>query len=133
VRVARWRWRKETIRDLPSLRALASEDLLATVLRLSFDMEVDLRERDEIERILDDLGGNEARQGRIGILDPDRSGIRIRIDSVTGPFPTNLPAVLQTAVESLHAIASASDPDIARRARIALYKLSTLTQARSPR
>jgi hypothetical protein len=103
------------------------------VLRLSFDIEVDLRERDEIERILDDLAGNEARHGRAGVLDPDRAGIRIRITSVTGAFPPNLPPVLQAVVDSLQGTATGVDPDAARRARIALYKLSTLTQPRSSR
>ena len=131
--VARWRWRDETIRDLPALRALASEDLHSTVLRLSFDIEVDLRERDEIDRILDDLAGNEARHGRAGVLDADRAGIRIRITSVTGAFPPNLPPVLQAVVDSLQGIATGVDPDAARRARIALYKLSTLAQPRSSR
>jgi DNA repair exonuclease SbcCD nuclease subunit len=129
--VARWRWRDETIRNLPVLRALAAEDLHSTVLRLSFDIEVDLRERDEIERLLDDLAGNEARHGRAGVLDADRAGIRIT--SVSGAFPANLPPVLQTVVDSLHGIATGVDPDGARRARIALYKLSTLTQPRSSR
>jgi DNA repair exonuclease SbcCD nuclease subunit len=131
--VARWRWRDETIRDLPALRALASEDLHSTVLRLSFDIEVDLRERDEIERILDDLEGNEARHGRAGVLDADRTGIRIWITSVTGAFPPNLPPVLQAVVDSLQEIAMGVDPAAARRARIALYKLSTLAQPRSSR
>lgn len=129
--VARWRWRDETIRDLPALRALASEDLHSTVLRLSFDIEVDLRGRDEIERILDDLAGNEARHGRAGVLDADRAGIRIQITSVIGAFPPNLPPVLQAVVDNLQGIATGVDPDAARRARIALYKLSTLAQARS--
>jgi DNA repair exonuclease SbcCD nuclease subunit len=131
--VARWRWRDETIRDLGTLRALAAEDLHATVLRLAFDIEVDLRERDEIERMLDDLAGNEARHGRAGILDADRAGISIRMTSVTDAFPHNLPPVLQTVVASLQGIAAGGDPDAARRARIALYKLSTLTQPRSSR
>ena len=131
--VARWRWRDEAIRELPALRALAAEDLQSTVLRLSFDIEVDLRERDEIERILDDLAGNEARHGRAGVLDADRAGIRIRITAVTGAFPPNLPPVLQAVVDSLQGIATDVDPDAARRARIALYKLSTLAQPRSSR
>jgi DNA repair exonuclease SbcCD nuclease subunit len=131
--VARWRWRHEAIRDLATLRALAAEDLRATVLRLAFDIDADLRERDEIGRILDDLGGNEARHGRAGVLDVDRAGIRIRVGSVEGAFPPDLPAVLQNVVTNLQAIDASGDPDAARRARIALYKLSTLTQPRSPR
>ena len=131
--VARWRWREEVVRDLAALRALAAEDLHSTVLRLSFDLEVDLRERDEVERIVDDLAGNEAKHARAGVLDADRTGIRIRITSVTEAFPPNLPPVLQTAVANLQAFAAGADPDAARRARIALYKLSTLAPPRSAR
>lgn len=131
--VARWRWRDETIRDIGSLRAIAAEDLHATVLRLAFDLEVDLRDRDEIERIIDELAGNEARHGRAGILDVDRAGIRIRITSVASGFPPNLPPVLQTVVDNLQGLAAGADADGARRARLALYKLSTLTQPRTSR
>jgi DNA repair exonuclease SbcCD nuclease subunit len=133
VPVARWTWRDETIRGLPSLQALAAEDLHATVLRLAFDLEVDLRERDEIERILDELAGNDARPGRAGVLDANRSGIRLGIKSVSATFPDDLPVVLRTVVESLRGTAEGDDPVTARRARIALYKLSTLTQPRGSR
>jgi DNA repair exonuclease SbcCD nuclease subunit len=131
VPVARWRWRQETIRSLAVLRALAAEDLRSTVLRLFFDLEVDLRERDEVERILGELAGNEAKHGRAGILDADCAGLRIRVAAAAADFAPSLPPVLQTAVRSLQEVASGSDPDRARRARIALYKLSVLTQSRS--
>lgn len=133
LQVARWRWRHETIRDIGTLRAVAAEELHATVLRLAFDLEVDLRDRDDVERILELLAGNEARPGRAGILDADRAGIRIRIASVANAFPANLPPVLQTVVEKLRGIAASADPDSARRAGIALGKLSALTQERSSR
>jgi DNA repair exonuclease SbcCD nuclease subunit len=131
--VARWRWRNETIRDMDALRTLASQDLHATVLRLGFDLEVDLKERDEIENIVDDLAGNEARHGRAGVFDVDMTGIRIRITAVADAFPPNLPPVLQTVVAKLQDISAGTDPDSARRARVALYKLSTLTRPRSTR
>lgn len=128
--VARWRWREETIRDLPTLRALATEDLRSTVLRLTFDLDVDLRERDEVQQILDGLVGNEAKHGRAGVIDADGAGIRIRVTSLAGAFPANLPPVLQTAINHLQVLADSTEPTTARRARIALYKLSTLTQPR---
>lgn len=131
--VARWRWREETIRDLPSLRSLASEDLRTTVLRLRFDLDVDLREREEVEGIIADLTGNEAKHGRAGVVDSNAEGVRINIGSVTNAFPPSLPPVLQTAVAKLQAIAAGTDPDAARRASVALYKLSALTQPRSVR
>jgi DNA repair exonuclease SbcCD nuclease subunit len=126
--VARWRWRKETIRDLPSLRALATEDLRSTVLRLTFDLDVDLRERDEIQQILDDLVGNDAKHGRAGVVDVDGAGIRIRIGSLAGTFPSDLSPVLQTAITNLQALAGSSEPATARHAQIALHKLLMLTQ-----
>ena len=131
--VARWRWRDEMICDLSALRALAAENLRSTVLRLSFDLEVDLHERDEIERVIDDLAGNDARHGRAGVVDADRTGIRIRTSSLRGMFPPGLSSVLMTVVEHLQGIAVADDPTAARRAGIALFKLSTLTQPRSSR
>jgi DNA repair exonuclease SbcCD nuclease subunit len=133
VPVARWKWRDETIRDIGALRTIGAEDLHATVLRITFDLEIDLRGRDEIERILDELAGNEARHGRAGILDADRAGIRIQTSSVAGAFPPDLPPVLQTVVNNLQGVVAGGDPDKARRARIALYKLSILTQPRNSR
>jgi len=131
--VARWRWREENIRDLPSLRALASEDLRSTVLRLTFDIDVDLRDRDEVQQILDDLIGTEAKHGRAGVVESDTAGVRIQITSLAGAFPPDLPPVLRTAVDSLQALARSTEPATARHARIALYKLSTLTQPRGSR
>ncbi|MCX5747958.1 MAG: DNA repair exonuclease [Proteobacteria bacterium] len=128
--VARWRWRDEMIRDLTALRALASEDLRSTVLRLAFDLEVDLKERDEVQKILEDLIGTDAKPGRAGVISSDVAGIRIRITSVADAFPPDLPPVLQTAIEHLQRLAAGTEIELARRARLALYKLSTLTQPR---
>jgi hypothetical protein len=133
VPVARWRWRDEAIRDLATLRALAAEDLRQTVLRLAFDLEVDLRERDEIEEILGRFAGNSARGGCVGVLDADPAGIRIRTTSVAGAFPPGLSPVLEAAVTRLQALASGPDGASARRAQIALYQLSTLIRPRSER
>lgn len=131
--VARWRWREEVIRDLVTLRALATEDLRSTVLRLAFDLDVDLRERDEVQQILDGLIGNDAKHGKAGVVDADDAGIRIRVTSLAGAFPANLPPVLQTAISQLQTLAESTEAATARRARIALYKLSTLTQPRGSR
>ena len=131
--VARWRWRAETIGDLPTLRALAAEDLRSTVLRLSFDLEVDLREHVEVERILGDLAGNEAKHGRVGVLDIDQAGLRIRTISVADAFPPDLTPVLQTTVDRLQELSNGADPDEARHAKTALSKLHMLIQPRSMR
>jgi DNA repair exonuclease SbcCD nuclease subunit len=133
VPVAHWTWRDKTIHDLATLRSLVHDDLDTTVLRLAFDIDVDLRDRDEIEQILGDLAGNEARHGRAGILEADRTGIRIDVSSASDAFPQDLSPVLLGAVDDLRRRADGGDPDVARRARIALYKLSTLTRVRSVR
>ena len=67
--VARWRWRDVTILRPTDVTRAWSRGLELDVLRLSFDIEVDLRERDEVERILGDLAGNDAKQERAGVLD----------------------------------------------------------------
>lgn len=131
VPVARWRWRAEVIGDLSALRSLAAEDLGSTVLRLAFDVEVSLSERDEIEKVLADLAGNDAKHGRAGVLDVQRGGIRIRVGAVAEQLPPDLPATLQTTAEKLSALASGADPIVARRAQLALYKLTTLIRPRS--
>jgi DNA repair exonuclease SbcCD nuclease subunit len=131
VRVARWRWHAAIIRDLASLQALAAEDLRTTVLRIAFDLEIDLRERDEIEAILATFAGDNARAGTVGVLDADRSGIRVRVGSLAQAFPPNLSPVLQAVVTRLQGLASGEDGPATRRARLALYQLSTLTQPRS--
>src|SRR5207247_5766541 len=41
LKVGRWTWRDESVTSLESLRRLASEDLLTTVLRLRLDMRPD--------------------------------------------------------------------------------------------
>lgn len=124
-RVGRWTWREETVTDLATLRQLGGENLERCVLRLVLDLEVGMREYDEVESILEKLGGTEAAHGRAGILEVDRSRLRMAAGGAE-EFPPNLPPVLEAAVERLRAREASPEGrerDVARRALFHLYKL----------
>ncbi len=127
-RVGRWLWREETACDLAELRRLKNEDLGHTVLRLTLEMSVTLAGYDEVHRILAELGGTDATHGRAGILQVDRT--RLRIGGATADdFPEDLPGVLRAAVDRLAEIESGDadtrQKEVARRALFHLYKLVT--------
>lgn len=46
--VARWTWREVTVQSLDELRAVASENLQSTVVRLKLDLTVTVREHEEV-------------------------------------------------------------------------------------
>jgi DNA repair exonuclease SbcCD nuclease subunit len=65
-RVARWTWREVIVCSMVELRALATEDLVSTVLRLKLDLAISLGELKEVEGILSSLRGTEATSARTG-------------------------------------------------------------------
>jgi DNA repair exonuclease SbcCD nuclease subunit len=120
--VARWRWRSEVIRSLDALRALVADATLrTTVLELTFDLHVSPMDYDEAERLVDELKGNEAKHGRAGVLVVDRDGLVLDTADIESVF-AELPSVLQATARALKA-AEATDPEVARRALIHLYRL----------
>ncbi len=122
-KVGRWTWRQETARDLAALRALRDgEDLSQTVLRLTVDMEVPLADFEQVQRILGELKGTEAAQGRAGVLRADVSGLRIDTTGVENLFE-GLPASLRAAAAKLEAQADGEQGEVARRALWNLYRL----------
>lgn len=125
-RVGRWEWRRETVHDVEELRRLRREDLGHTVLHLALQMDVTLSGYDEVERLLEELGGTDATHGRAGILQVDRTNLRIEGGS-SGDFPEDLPNVLRAAVDRLTAMdaedADTRQKEVARRALFHLYKL----------
>ncbi len=122
-RVGRWDWRQETVRDLTALRALRDgQDLSQTVLRLTVDMEVPLAEFEQVQRILDELRGTEAAQGRAGVLRADLSGLKIDTEGVESLFD-GLPAPLKVAAAKLKAETEGEHGEVARRALWNLYRL----------
>ena len=121
-RVATWIWREETCRSVAALRELSLDDSLRkTVLRLRIDMDVSLKEFDEVERLLTELGGSLSAHPRVGVMEADRGGLRLA-DAGLGDFPEDLPEVLSSAVERLQEHA-AQDPEKSARALHHLYQL----------
>ena len=122
-KVGRWAWRQESVDSLAALRALREDPNLGqTVLRLTVDMELPLAEFEQVQRILDELKGTEAAQGRVGVLRADVSGLRIDTEGVEGLFE-DLPAPLKVAAAKLKVQADGEHGEVARRALWNLYKL----------
>jgi DNA repair exonuclease SbcCD nuclease subunit len=124
-RVAYWTWRTETLRDLPSLRALRDEtELRRTVLRLILELYATPAEYAEVEAILDELAGTAASRGRVGVMQLDREGLLLDTREVEQVFE-DLPAVVRAAVRRLkEEEAEGPNPEVARRALYHLYRLS---------
>ena len=123
VRVGRWTWRQEIVRDLAALRGLRDgRDLSQTVLRLTVDMKVPLAEYEEARRLLAELKGTEAARGRVGVLREDVTGLVIDATGSETHFD-DLPAPLQAAAAKLKAQADGEEGELARRALWNLYRL----------
>lgn len=122
-KVAHWSWRQETVRDPTSLRALLeTPELKRAVLRLSVEMTIPVAELDDVEQTLSDLKGSEAAQGRVGILQLERDGLRLDTGDIEAAFG-ELPEVMQAAVRRLKARESEGDPALAQRALYHLYRV----------
>jgi DNA repair exonuclease SbcCD nuclease subunit len=124
-RVGQWIWEEREIRDLPALRSLRDRsDLQQVVLRLRLDLRLPAPDYEEAVRLLDDLEGTSAKQGRVGVLDLDRLGLTLDASSIDA-YCTELPHVLQAAVRKLKD--AALQPEcraVAERALVHLYRLS---------
>lgn len=124
-RVARWTWEEKQVSTLAELKELARRtDLADRVLRLRVEMKATAPEYDEAERLLEDLEGTTARQGRVGVLDLDRQGLELDAGSIDA-YCTDLSDVLKSAVKRLKA--AAEDPEkrwTAERALFHLYRAS---------
>ncbi len=122
-KVGRWAWRQETVEDLTALRTLRDgQDLAQTVLRLTVDMDVPLVEFEEVQRILGELKGTEAAQGRVGVLRTDISGLKVTTEDVDVLFD-DLPGPLKAAAAKLKAQTEGEHSEVARRALWNLYRL----------
>jgi DNA repair exonuclease SbcCD nuclease subunit len=125
VRVGHWTWEEHEIRDLRGLRELRDRaDLPETVVRLRLDLRLPAPEYEEAVRLLDDLEGTSAKQGRVGVLDLDRLGLALDASTIDA-YCTELSGVLQAAVHKLKA--ATLQPErraVAERALVHLYRLS---------
>ena len=121
--VGRWTWRQETVQDLAALRALRDvQELRQTVLRLTVDLEVPLPEYEEVQRILAELKGTDATQGRVGVLLTDTSGLKMDTTDALSLFH-GLPESLRATADKLQAATAGEDGELARRALWNLYRL----------
>jgi hypothetical protein len=125
--VGSWKWMDVPCRDMNALRRLMlTQDLHRRVLRLHLNMEVDLEEKVEVDRIVKKLEGSDAAHALAGVLLLNRTGLRLRGGS-GGAFPDDLPPVLRDTVARLDQIIEEStveaEVDRARRALAHLYKM----------
>ena len=118
--VGRWTWDRMTIESLDQLRTLRErDDLDQTVLRLKLALEVSVVDMDEVEAILDKLGGTQATHGKVGVLEVDRTDLRQL--PPTPDIAKHLPEIFQKAIDRISA--SAADEEVRNRAILQLYQL----------
>jgi DNA repair exonuclease SbcCD nuclease subunit len=130
--VARWRWRTEQCTSLAQLDALRREDLKDCVLRLALEMEVSIAERARVDEILQELQGNEAVCGKVGVLQADSAGLRVNVRDASD-FDGDLPDVLKSVVTRLQAQAAEADGEVARQAMVLLHQtLRRIHLSRAP-
>ncbi len=116
-----WSWREEVCRTMDELRRLKAEpNLRKTVLRLVLEMELPMKEYDEAERILTELGGSMASTPMVGVLEVERGGLRIASDAPID-FETEMP-VLEPIVALLREHGQVR-PEVVDRALHHLYRL----------
>jgi DNA repair exonuclease SbcCD nuclease subunit len=126
LKVGRWTWRDESVTSLESLRRLASEDLLTTVLRLRLDMTVSVVDEKALDQLTRQLKGDDANSGRAGAFVLDRSGLRVEVGNVDD-LMQDAPETLSIVAGKLTAAAAVDDE--AQRAVQILYRL--MSEARS--
>jgi DNA repair exonuclease SbcCD nuclease subunit len=127
--VNRWHWRTEQCTSLAQLEALRHEDLKDCVLRLSLQMEVSITERARVEDILQELRGNEAVCGKVGVMHVDTTGLTVNVRD-TRDFDGALPDVLKSVIARLQAQADEPDGAVARQAMVLLHStLRRMNQA----
>lgn len=126
LKVGRWTWRDEIVTSLESLRRLASEDLLTTVLRLRLDMAVSVADEKAVDQLTRQLKGDDANSGRAGAFVLDRSRLRVELGNIND-LMQDAPETLSNVAGKLAAAAAVDDE--AQRALQILYRL--VSEARS--
>ena len=125
-RVARWTWEERHVTTIDELREIARRrDLDDRVMRLKIEMRVPAPHYEEAERILEDLVGTSARQGRVGVLELYRDGLELDTSDIDSHV-ADLPDVLKSAVRELKDAADAHPESrlVAQRAIYHLYSLA---------
>jgi DNA repair exonuclease SbcCD nuclease subunit len=130
--VAHYTWEVVTVTSFDELKSLAGRDLSGHVLRLVLDLAASVEEFDAIERILVELEGTEALHGKVGVLQLDRTRLRLETSTLEGSLE-QAPDVLRSAAARLRALEVEHGPESAQGevARRALYQLYRLTREAS--
>lgn len=128
-KIGTWRWDDVEVTSVAQLETLARErELKRVVLRLRLHMDVTPPERERVDQLLRQLQGTPASHGLAGVVQIDRS--RLRID--TRDFDTvfaELPDVLMAAARRLRAQADeAAESETKAVAEQALYNLYQLVK-----
>ncbi|HEY8206657.1 MAG TPA: DNA repair exonuclease [Myxococcaceae bacterium] len=128
VPVARWRWEAVRVTTLDQLRALHARDgLQSRVLKLEVDLVLPPRELQEAERLLRELKGTEAVQGRAGIVQLRQ---RLELDATDAEaLFADLPETLQATARRLQEATGGTGAEVARRALQHLYELARATRS----
>jgi len=126
--VAQWVWEVVTCTSLEQMRALGARELGSHVLRLLLDMSVGPDEFAEVERLLIEFEGTSAAHGKVGVLQLDRSRLRLDTGNVEAVFE-QAPDVLKAVATRLRAVEvehgpSSEEAEVARRALYQLYRLT---------
>ncbi len=128
-RVGRWRWQVVTARTVDDVRALRdSGDLRQAVIRLVLDMAVSIPEKHGLEGLLEELKGTEATHGRVGILQVDRTLLRLAPQVQVTDFPVDLPQTLRGTIQRLQQRAASGAGAERDQAILALSHLWKLVQ-----
>lgn len=119
-RVAKWTWEEVTCKSLEQLRDLRDlGDRKSHVLSLSLDLFAKASEYQEVESILGELQGTDAIVGRVGILQVDKSGLKLDTSNIENAFD-GLPDVLLAAVQRLRELEGGDQDEVARKALLHL-------------
>ena len=94
-------------------------DRKSHVLSLSLDLFANATEYREVETILSELQGTDAIVGRVGILQVDKSGLRLDTSNIENAFD-GLPDVLLAAVERLRELEEGDQAEVAQKALLHL-------------
>ncbi len=123
--VAQWTWQELCCTSLEQLRELGARDLTHHVVRLILDLRASVAVFAEIERLLVEFEGTSAAHGKIGVLQVDRTRLRLATENSADGF-ADAPEVLRETAARLGALAEgeSAEAEVAKRALYQLYRLT---------
>ncbi len=126
LRVGTWSWEEVVATRPADVAALRDANRQSSVVRLILDMAVTIPEAHRLEELLKELKGTRGTSyGRVGILEVDRSRLRLSPEVRLEELPAQLPATLRATFERLGRKADAGTPaerEQAKRAMALLWR-----------